>query len=447
MTAEIGVLNKVGVALAADSAVTIGNGQKIYNSANKLFALSKYYPVGLMIYGNASFLGIPWETLIKIYRQKLGEKNFPKLHDFSNHLIDFLNNGKYEELNNLQEQEGFALHICDLKLNQIRDYIIHTVKDEVNGNPDISRTEEEIEALFTEITENKINEELDNYNQKSFIEGFNEEDIIALANQNRETLYKKIDDKYEQLPLKKSLYERLNEICAHRLVKEFTDYKSGIVVAGFGENEIYPTLLSYSIEGKVNGKLKLQLEDVTEINSDCQAAITPFAQSEMVHTFMRGIDPQFRELSNGYLEQIFEQLPKMLADKIKGISDIVDESLYNSLLGNLNSICDKLLENYNESLTHYEMENHVHPIIAIVESLPKDELAEMAESLVSLTSFKRRVSNSLETVGGPVDVAVITKGDGFIWIKRKHYFNSDLNQQFFQKYLRSEQNDTYPIEK
>ena len=41
---------------------------------------------------------------------------------------------------------------------------------------------------------------------------------------------------------------------------------------------------------------------------------------------------------------------------------------------------------------------------------------------------------ALETVGGPVDVAVISKGDGFIWIDRKHYFSRELNDQFVQNY-------------
>ena len=51
-------------------------GQKIFTSANKLFALSKYHPVGIMVYGNAIFMGVPWETIIKIYRNKLGKKKF-----------------------------------------------------------------------------------------------------------------------------------------------------------------------------------------------------------------------------------------------------------------------------------------------------------------------------------------------------------------------------------
>ena len=57
----------------------------------------------------------------------------------------------------------------------------------------------------------------------------------------------------------------------------------------------------------------------------------------------------------------------------------------------------------------------------------------MAESLVRMTCLKRHVTTDDETVGGPVDVAVITKGDGFIWIKRKHYFDASLNQHYFEK--------------
>ena len=57
----------------------------------------------------------------------------------------------------------------------------------------------------------------------------------------------------------------------------------------------------------------------------------------------------------------------------------------------------------------------------------------MAEALVNLTSLKRRVSMEEESVGGPIDVAVISKGDGFIWIKRKHYFDPSFNRDYFAR--------------
>ena len=47
----------------------------------------------------------------------------------------------------------------------------------------------------------------------------------------------------------------------------------------------------------------------------------------------------------------------------------------------------------------------------MVEFMPKPELARMAEALVNLTSIKRRVSRGVETVGGPIDVAVISHAE------------------------------------
>jgi hypothetical protein len=82
MTAEIAVLNKHGVALAADSAITIRkpNTKKILNSASNLFMLSKYHPVGAMVYGTASLMGITWETIIKLYREASFLRLFPAVY-------------------------------------------------------------------------------------------------------------------------------------------------------------------------------------------------------------------------------------------------------------------------------------------------------------------------------------------------------------------------------
>ena len=63
MTAIVGVLNKHAVAIAADSAVTMGDTHKVVNCANKIFTISKYHPVAVMTYNNASFMGVPWDII------------------------------------------------------------------------------------------------------------------------------------------------------------------------------------------------------------------------------------------------------------------------------------------------------------------------------------------------------------------------------------------------
>ena len=90
MTSVIGIMNKSGIALAADSAVTVESPgkRKIYNTANKIFTLSKYHPVGIMIYNEASFMEVPWETIIKLYRSQLKARSFPTL---TLYMVDFIN--------------------------------------------------------------------------------------------------------------------------------------------------------------------------------------------------------------------------------------------------------------------------------------------------------------------------------------------------------------------
>jgi hypothetical protein len=95
-----------------------------------------------------------------------------------------------------------------------------------------------------------------------------------------------------------------------------------------------------------------------------------------------------------------------------------------------------MLKDVVDALRSQRKEAYSDPILDAVQFLPKDELATMAATLVNLTSFKQRMSLDYETVGGPIDVAVISKGDGFIWIRRKHYFDGEINPQFFANYNR-----------
>ena len=74
--------------------------------------------------------------------------------------------------------------------------------------------------------------------------------------------------------------------------------------------------------------------------------------------------------------------------------------------------------------------SHSRPLRRVVGILPNDELGDLAETLISIESLKERVTSPEESVSGPIDVAVISKGDGFIWLKRKHYFDPKLNPRY-----------------
>ena len=88
MTAEVVILNRGAVAIAADSAVTVGTpGRKIYNTANKLFPFSGVEPVAAMVYGAGSFATIPWETVIKEHRRQLATTSYGSVEEYAEALV------------------------------------------------------------------------------------------------------------------------------------------------------------------------------------------------------------------------------------------------------------------------------------------------------------------------------------------------------------------------
>jgi ATP-dependent protease HslVU (ClpYQ) peptidase subunit len=89
MTTEIAILNRQAIALAADSAVTIGR-QRVWKTANKLFSLAPHNDIAIMAYGSGDFISFPWETIIKCFRRKVGTKQFAKTEDCASQLVSYL---------------------------------------------------------------------------------------------------------------------------------------------------------------------------------------------------------------------------------------------------------------------------------------------------------------------------------------------------------------------
>jgi hypothetical protein len=168
------------------------------------------------------------------------------------------------------------------------------------------------------------------------------------------------------------------------------------------------------------------------IAEDNASVIAPFAQGEMVSLFMEGIDPRFAQRIGGALEDFGDGL----ADRLV-VGTNASGRRETTLRKEITQAKEALVQKFFEDLATYIQRRHIQPVVTAVSNLPKEDLAAMAESLVSLTSFKRRVTHDPETVGGPIDVAVISKGDGFIWIRRKHYFDPALNHHFFANYFRN----------
>jgi hypothetical protein len=429
MTAEVALLNREAVALAADSAVTIRSerGLKILQSANKIFTLSKYHPVGVMIYGNSQLMEVPWEVVIKNYRHRIGTREMDRLEDYTD---DFLNHlSKEVTIFPEDDQRKYLERLVRETFSEMVREIQTEVEAVISAKGSI--TAAETMSLVT----NAVAEQHQKWQGVSLLGGLPADFSSTLRKKYGRRIGELREEVFQALPLSQTSKRRLVDIGLWR-VSKFPDGtpqtgESGIVFAGFGKTEYFPMLRSYRVHGLIESQLRYLPGKSGDARTSNGAAIFPFAQSEMVYAFMEGVDPTYQTLIDKTVRDVLNGYAEHAVD-ISGLGPRKKQAFLNDLK-KLNLQVRKEFRAVNTRIRRALFSEQVMSMVAV---LPKDELAAMAESLVNLTSFRRKVSMASETVGGPIDVAVVSKGDGFIWIKRKHYFKPELNPQFFANYHR-----------
>ena len=412
MTAEIAVLNKSAIALAADSTMTVSGTTKRY-PGNKLFALSRSHPVGVMFYNNSEFMGIPWETLFKMFRQAIPPTGRPTVVDYA---ADFL---EYLAESDLSSDELESTNLCRIAadlFSRVQVTVDEERNAETTGGNDAEAVRKVVEsrsATFAAEGRAMVVPDVD---------------YADLIQEYRELIDPIIDECFQGIAIDQDSRGLLFHLLGVALESRWLSTgQSGLVFAGFGENEMFPSLIEMATDGMVGGALKVVFRQGHDIARDGpQAAIVPFAQSEMVERFMFGVDTDLIS----YLEVAAYFRFRDLAQAMSGG---VPHGETEERVAALNEVASQWTDNLITDLRQLCAERSEQPILTIVRHLPKEELASMAEALVSLTSLKRRVSPEEESVGGPIDVAVISKGDGFIWSKRKHYFDAGLNPDYFAR--------------
>lgn len=414
MTAIVAVLNKHAVAIAADSAVTMGDTHKVVNSANKIFTLSKYHPVAVMTYSNAAFMGVPWDIIIKEYRKELKANSFDKLEDYTKDFVSFLHKRNFfcdeeTQRNCLMIQLDSFVNVCHneivreqgITFNELSEGLL---KEKLLSYMDVNKTAKRCPDF----------EKYRYEDFKSFFYG----DIVKYS-------------KEKKLNISDALCESFFYYLSAALD---TSMSTGLVFVGYGEEEIYPSLYPLNISLVVDEHLRYYWDknNFAEISEHGTAAsIIPFAQIDVTQTIVRGINPTFQDILYKVIDKAMSAFLQLIAGRVEenastatiapAIKGVKTQHFTKEVI---NVIQDEMFESYTK------------PLLQTVISLDKEDMANMAESFIALTSLVRRMQPGEETVGGPVDVAVISKGDGFVWINRKHYFKPELNEAFFQNYFR-----------
>ena len=420
MTAEIAILNRTAVALAADSIATLmgPTGSKTYDSAEKIFELSRFRPIGLMIYNSAELFGIPIEILARDFREQISDE-FSHLIQVWPRFERFLGSVSVESKmdDTMREFE----RLIGSQVNQFADDLTYAAMSKIGKGQVVSANEllevlnDSIDATIKQARDEPLIGFLDETSIKKFTRhyggrtrGLVEERLLPAV---RLLTGHEFDDE---------MWGKIDEM-AFVLVKseKRSPAYTGLVFAGFGRDDLFPSLHSVEIDGIYFGEVRLFKNEIVDIDRDGpRSAIVPFAQSDMPERFMYGIDKKFED----ELEVIAEELTsRILVQAQDGFEKDDGEK-----------IADAAITDFKKSIARQKEVSETE-LREVVNHLSKRELAEVAYSLVELTSRKRRYSSGVETVGGPIDVAILTRNEGFIWVRRKKYFDVEMNPAYLER--------------
>lgn len=429
MTAEVIIMNKNGVAMAADSAATLTNSfgrGKVYNSANKLFRLSKISSIGILIFDNSNINNIPWELIIKRFRSRTNKSKWSSVRECTSAFVQYLN---LNDIDKEKSENWYVKDVIERVLNSFSEnfnkIIIQTIK---NSSNQIIQ-DAEIEKGIRDFLENELN----TLEKNKIFEGIPKSIEREIDSRYGNYIASRIEGLFANIQRFFHLSPLVHTLCLKVLyrVNKWSSH-TGIAVCGYGADEYFPECIVLNAYGLLSGHLLYTELMTSKITVEDEVLILPLAQSDVANTFICGMSPHIKSNIGQLVENIKNNLIKSLEDNLL-VRGVIYPKNKESVKVILKTTIDKYYEAFGRNIEILLQEN-ASAITSAVVNLSIPDLAQMAKNLVEMTSFKRRVSLDLETVGGPIDVAVISKGDGFIWIDRKHYFKRELNEHFFDGY-------------
>ncbi len=422
MTSEVVVLNKKGIIVAADSAVTTGvfnaSHPRYSKAANKIFDISPRGNVAITIFGAADIDQVPWELALKSFRGSLkGKDALPHLRDYVSEVLAYLK----------ANPALFPTEVRNsLKLARFSQALLHAVRavnrfqptflDEDASLPDrIAAWNQARDQLRQHYEQIPVHVSLSDGEFQNTLQG----GVQFLATVTAELA---------NSPLKDIVTEpaELANLAISALYKEPTQFLTytGVVAAGYGESEIFPGYQCAHVYGHVGSELVYEEPEYLSrtITHTDGSWIQAFAQSSMIDVFTDGFGFSLRNIIR---EKSQEKLD-LLIEKLRAEGVAIPQALVEPIVKNVH---DEFMSEWQKK--NYEV--NFAPLRTVLAGLSIQEMSHLAETLLTLESLKERVTSPTESVGGPIDIAAITKAEGLVWIKRKHYFEPELNLRYTQR--------------
>lgn len=366
MTSEVLVFNKKAVVLAADSAVTSSPPMNSSNSAeerprysktaNKIFELSNTGSVAVALFGNSSLDLVPWEVAIKMFRQSLGQEAIPTVSAYMDRLLQFLT--AHPTLFPQELLQRFTLSQFDgagvdvlTRANQLQPSVF---------DPNVGMADREAAwaAAYAEL--------LQELNAKGVKPGLSQAPLDALL-ADLDPWRDRAQAELTQSPRLVAVNATQLAELAHRHRYAYPERRlgeTGLVVTGFGADEVFPSYRLLYVHGHVGNELLVTGERTGAITHTETSLIVPLAQKSMIDLFTDGFGFSLWSIiydaGLAALNEVFSDLQALQIN----VSD-----------ADRNEIVGRLHKGFMAKWTSKNYAENYHPLMAVLATLSVGEMS------------------------------------------------------------------------
>lgn len=415
MTAVIGMMNKKGVALAADSAVTRTRGldRKVTKNGNKMVRVSDVVPVSVMITGNAAFLYNPWDIVVRKYRMDRGMISHASVEAVMKDIMYYISHN--DSFWNPDREQEVLMDLVESFMNRLMRNIDFDSRQTDNKGK-IKRPKVFIKETLKSLRSARkffesTNDGPEKYDYGKFISLITPIIDEYLANPEEYPFDSEIIQAFKEYG------NEIREDMLKALYNYVTSPKGGatLIFSGYGKEEIYPSLIAIDINEGFDHHINWEITQQVNIDDKTPAAICPFAQTDIITALLTGA-------SGDWLNSMDKEI-ETLYDPQSFLQDIDMAPFDNEDLLQLDAVeSNRLSERRRRMIRKMRRDNRIS-WMKDLEGYDVKSMAELALTLVDLTGLQRILTFQQEGVGGDVDIAVITKTDGFTWLNRKSWYH------------------------
>lgn len=426
MTSEVMLLNVQGAALAADSALTAieyhpdGTATVRYQTGiDKVYLLDEKMPVAAMIFDVAEFYRYPWGTIFETFRATTSSRG-DTVPLVAESMVRFLARwtsgadakaGKLLPVDEGQERLHFAIYVAAL-LQRYQQCV------ELAGERKL-RADEAVHVRALDMLRFET-QYAGTYFQNLFLPagtppqkrpliGESSPRLVGLIEQYLPRL---IDGMSEALfgpgVLAPALRTQLAEVTVASCLTDWMAPgvpQTGVVLAGFGTDEIRPSYVDLRIGSAFGGIVKHQLVSAGTPSNSEPAIIQSYAQADLIDALLRGAQPGYKylmfQLMRQGIDSLLNSVSGEVAKKDAGLGKAVLQTFSQAPLA-----LSRAILMAGDDIARHAMEMRV---AEVVNSSPPDQLAEQATKMIVLSVIEHELTGS-QSVAQPILAIRMSKG-------------------------------------